>query len=553
MVEKVRIYMEQQGMIPENGNVVAGVSGGADSVCLLLVLTKLRKKLGLTLSVVHVDHGLRKEAGEDAAFVQELCARLEVPFVLRRADVAQIACREGISGEEAGRNVRYEAFEEQLLKMDAVTGGHGCIAVAHNRDDRAETFLFHLFRGTGLDGMAGIRPVRPAGTYGRIIRPLLDVSREEIEKFLRAEGMEWRTDATNAGELYTRNRIRNRILPYAEEAVCAGAKEHLAREAALLQETSEYVHGQMLEALGRCMQETEEGTEQETEQRQPGQQADSGSPVICLSVPKLQGESPFLRKLCIRECMQRAGRIRDLSSAHVEAAAALASERCQSGKYLSLPVCRIKVVREFDRLAFYSLAQQEKSEEAFRIPQQGSVAETVCGMNGNETSQSGNAVREIPVACGLFFVPGLGEVRARILPGARTEQGSGAGDENGNELSRFLQNIPQKKYTKWFDYDKIIESATFRTRRKGDYLTINEAMDTKSLKRYMIEEKIPASERDRMWVLADGAHIIWLPGYRISAGYKVTAGTENILEICCSREREPDDGTDCIRGGKRNG
>ena len=514
-------------MIPENGNIVAGVSGGADSVCLLWVLAKLRRRLKLTLSVVHVDHGLRAEAAEDAEFVRDLCRRLEIPFVLHEEDVAQIAQREGISCEEAGRNVRYRAFEEQLLKMDALTGGHGCVAVAHNRDDRAETFLFHLFRGTGLDGMAGIRPVRPMGACGRIIRPLLDVSREEIEDFLRTEGVRWRTDSTNAGELYTRNRIRNRILPYVEEAVCQGVKEHLAREATLLQETAEYVHGQMLEALGRCVEEPKA-----CGMRAEGGGATEGSrPVICLSVPKLQREVPFLRNLCIRECMQRAGSVRDLSSAHVEAVAALGSAKCQSGRYLRLPVCGIKVVREFERIAFYAIALE-----------QGSIEGAACGMqkDKNGIEENGNAVKEIPVEPGVFGVPGLGEVRARILPGMQT---CADGEKEGKSCL-FLQNIPEKKYTKWFDYDKIIKSATFRTRRTGDYLTINAALDKKSLKRYMIEEKIPASERDSIWVLADGEHVMWVPGHRISAGYKVTAQTVNILEICCGRDCETDCGTD---------
>ena len=110
---------------------------------------------------------------------------------------------------------------------------------AHHRDDRAETFLFHLFRGTGLDGMAGIRPVRTSEGGARVIRPLLDCSRAEIEDFLKKEGIGWCTDATNAQELYARNRIRNRILPYAEREICTGAALHLAQEAELLMRTGD--------------------------------------------------------------------------------------------------------------------------------------------------------------------------------------------------------------------------------------------------------------------------------------------------------------------------
>ena len=176
MVKQVQKFMEQYAMFPENGNIVMGVSGGPDSVCLLFLLVKLREIHGLKLAVVHVNHGLRAEAAADAAFVQKLCAQWQVEFVLEAVDAAQFARQEGISCEEAGRQMRYRAFAKKLAEMDSITGGHGCIAVAHNRADRAETFLFHLLRGTGLDGMAGIRAVRfLQGTAGpRIIRPPTD-------------------------------------------------------------------------------------------------------------------------------------------------------------------------------------------------------------------------------------------------------------------------------------------------------------------------------------------------------------------------------------------
>ena len=469
-------------MFPENGNIVAGVSGGPDSVCLLLGLVKLRESCGLRLAAVHVNHGLRAEAGEDAAFVRRLCAQWQVEFVLEAADVEQLARKKGISCEEAGRQVRYRAFTQQLARMDAVTGGHGCIAVAHNRDDRAETFLFHLLRGTGLDGMAGIRPVRYLqGRAGvRIIRPLLAAGRDEIEAFLEKEGIGWRTDATNAQDIYTRNRIRNRILPYAEEHVSRGAKLHLAREAALLEETADFVRGRMLEALERCLEAEE-------------------TRVLRLSVTRLRKEPPFLQKLVVRECLQRVGLERDLTAAHVEAAWALAQEGSQSGRRLSLPVCRVEAVRVFESLVFRESMPGEAYAGTF-----------------------------IPLKPGRIPVPGLGIVEVRLLPGPAQNAGKDA------ENTVFFKNIPEKKYTKWLDYGKIIEPAGFRSRLTGDYLTVNDALDRKSLKRYMIDEKIPADKRAKLMLLADGAHIIWVPGHRISAAYKVTAQTAVILEISCN-------------------
>ena len=180
--------------------IVAGVSGGADSVCMLHLLVRLQREIPFRLAVVHVNHGLRAEAGEDAVFVEKLCGDLRIPFYLREVDMAGYAAAHRLSGEEAGRLLRYRAFQEVLEEIKS--GDRGRIAVAHNADDRAETMLFHMFRGSGLKGLSSIRPVRES-----IIRPLLCVSREQIEAYLREERLDWREDATNGEDVYARNKI----------------------------------------------------------------------------------------------------------------------------------------------------------------------------------------------------------------------------------------------------------------------------------------------------------------------------------------------------------
>ena len=250
LTEKILFYMKRYHMIPENKNIVVGLSGGADSVCLLYVLVALRKKLGLQLCAVHVHHGLRGvEADADEAYVRDICRAWDVPLKAMRIDAAALAKQWGIGCEEAGRRARYEIFEECLQEMG---GCRGAIAVAHHRDDCAETLLFHMFRGTGLDGMAGIRPVRKTERESMIIRPLLETGKTEIEGFLQEKGISWRIDSTNTGEDYTRNRIRNRVLPYAEKEICSGAGAHLAKEAQLLAETADFVRSCTRQALERC-------------------------------------------------------------------------------------------------------------------------------------------------------------------------------------------------------------------------------------------------------------------------------------------------------------
>ena len=210
MIEKIRWYMEEQHMAGPGSRIVVGVPGGADSICLLPVLALLAPSFQWKLAVVHVNHLIRREAGEDAAYVEETCRQLGVSFYLTEVDVEALAKSRGLSVEEAGRQVRYRAFYEA-----AESFGADRIAVAHNRNDRAETLLFHMFRGTGLDGMASIRPVRD-----NIIRPLLCVGREEIEQWLREKNIRWCIDKSNDTDTYTRNKIRRHILPFAREEIC---------------------------------------------------------------------------------------------------------------------------------------------------------------------------------------------------------------------------------------------------------------------------------------------------------------------------------------------
>lgn len=194
MIKKVTDYVKKYQMISPHDTITAGISGGADSVCLLFMLLEIQKQIPFTLRVVHVNHKVRKEAGQDAEFVRKLCGKFQIPFYLVERNIRELAEEWGCSEEEAGRKVRYQAFNE-VQGEDA-----GKIAVAHNSNDRAETMLFHLFRGTGLSGAAGIRPVN-----GRIIRPLLGVTREEIEKWLSDKGIAYCMDRTNEQDMMLRN------------------------------------------------------------------------------------------------------------------------------------------------------------------------------------------------------------------------------------------------------------------------------------------------------------------------------------------------------------
>lgn len=291
MVTKVLAYMEKYRMLDRHGTIVAGISGGADSVCLLFVLLQIRKQIPFRIVAVHVNHGIRREAVQDAAYVEELCRREKIPFYLVEENVASYAKEHGISLEEAGRIVRYDAFR-RILSKEAGSGGR--IAVAHNSNDRAETMLFHLFRGTGLTGASGIHPVN-----GEIIRPLLCVSREEIEDWLFQQGITYCTDVTNEQDDYTRNRIRHHILPYAEEYVSAEAVANMNRTADQLLSAEEYIRSQVQAAMERCVEITD----------------------FCevrVNLPEFRKENTYLKGWIVLSCLRQIQASRDVGAVHIE-------------------------------------------------------------------------------------------------------------------------------------------------------------------------------------------------------------------------------------------
>ncbi|MBQ8758810.1 MAG: tRNA lysidine(34) synthetase TilS, partial [Clostridia bacterium] len=199
MTEKIKLTIKKHHMLSAGDSVCAALSGGADSVALLLVLNELSSRLNFTLSAVHVNHLLRSEESDrDEQFCRDLCDRLNIPLQVFREDAAAFSQALGVSVETGARELRYGIFS----RLD-----YGKIATAHNLNDNAETLLFRLARGTGLHGLAGIPPVRDS-----IIRPLIECSRDEIEAYLAEKNQLFVTDSTNLSDDYARNRIRHHII-----------------------------------------------------------------------------------------------------------------------------------------------------------------------------------------------------------------------------------------------------------------------------------------------------------------------------------------------------
>jgi tRNA(Ile)-lysidine synthase len=209
LINKVIDAIEENEMLQDGDKVVVGVSGGPDSMCLLHVLLKLRDRFSLGLIAAHVNHGLRgKDADDDAQYVEEYCRTNDVEFRCIKEDIHKISAERNVSDETAGREIRYEFFERLKRENDADK-----IAIAHNLSDQAETVLMRIMRGTGLEGLVGIKPVRD-GVY---IRPLLTCARAEIEDYCSRNGINPRIDKTNFESIYARNKIRLELIPYIEK------------------------------------------------------------------------------------------------------------------------------------------------------------------------------------------------------------------------------------------------------------------------------------------------------------------------------------------------
>lgn len=235
--KKIREYIEKYNMLNKGDKVVLGLSGGPDSVCLFFVLLALQAEYNLSIHAIHVNHCIRGEdADEDQKYVEALCKDFEVPLKVIKVDIPALAEESGRSIEEEARMARYDAFDAYADELEAGAGDSAVkIAVAHNADDNAETVLFHMARGTGLDGMCGIAPIRD-----RIIRPLLEVPKSEIMAFINEEEIPYCVDETNSMVCYDRNRIRHNILPELSE-INPKALEHITDMTNRLSEVAEYI------------------------------------------------------------------------------------------------------------------------------------------------------------------------------------------------------------------------------------------------------------------------------------------------------------------------
>lgn len=301
-VAKVRSTIEEHHLLSPGDAVVIGVSGGPDSLALLFSLRELAGDHRLRLTVAHLDHGLRgAESESDVAFVGDLAKHLDLPFVLGRADVRELARGRGLGLEEAAREARYG-----FLARAAEERGAGKVAVGHTRNDQAETVLMRLLRGAGTDGLAGMAAFRRLGR-GLLIRPLLETTREETEDYCRRLGVQAREDRTNLDPAYLRNRVRRRLLPLLAEEFNPSIVDGLADLARRMSDEADLLRDLTGEAYESVAVQDEDGR-------------------VRLDLEGLTEQPRAIRRRLIRRAVRAAGLGPGPQAERVEAALRLALE-----------------------------------------------------------------------------------------------------------------------------------------------------------------------------------------------------------------------------------
>jgi len=427
--------------------VVAGLSGGPDSVAMLDALLALAPARGLRVVAAHLDHGLRPTAKDDAAFCRELCARLDVRLYVGSADVSGRARRDGGGVEEAAREERYAFLRGVKEKEEAIA-----IAVAHTSDDQAETLLLRLLRGAGRRGLGAMRE-----RAGDLWRPILRASRADVLGHLRARDLPSREDPTNADPAFLRNRIRAELLPYLEARVNPAARETLARAAALLAEEDDLLGeltGPLWSRVARC---------------------DAGA--VLLDREALRSAPRALARRVVRRALEETGGLKTVGHGHVEKLLALAGGA--SGRRLPLPGGREAFVR-FGEIRIGARAAAA-GPFAFALP-----------------------------------VPGCVE-----LPGGQTVLARPARGPASAERNTAVVAAPEGPLV-------------VRSRRAGD--RVRAGRRDVSLKRFLMDRRVPADVRPLLPLVAVGNLVLWVPGQPEETETRA-AGEAGLLRASATRSR----------------
>jgi len=514
---KIIDFIQRYSLIPPGEIVVVGVSGGADSVCLLHVLAKWQKGLGIKLHAAHLNHQLRGvESEADAEYVSDLVGSLGIPITIDRQDVAAYRAERNCSIEEAARELRYAFFTRVAGEV-----GANRIAIGHTRDDQVETILMHILRGTGITGLCGLAPCSPVAYDGQgrardleakppmpltprviaspdssgrsnllVIRPLLDITREETTTYCQEHQLAPRIDSSNLSLSFFRNRLRLQLLPLLRQ-YNPSIDQALLRLADIAREDNAFIEQQASELWDEV--------------------ARQGNNAIYLDKKQLANLPIALQRRLLRMAVTKlAGDIRDIEASHIEAARSLLNKPV--GKKLSLPhglICQ----GGYDELVIASpsppvILSESQNLQTFRVDSAPESQLPPCPF----PPLSGEFSLKVP---GKTVFPGW-KVIASIVVRERVASRSLRGVLDTSEItcqSNFVAN---------FDLHKTGTALFVRKRRPGDRFQPLGMSMPKKLYEFMVDAKIPNPWRGHIPIVCSPQQIIWVVGWRIDDRVKIT-------------------------------
>lgn len=343
MKNKVLNTIKKYNLIQENDKVIIGVSGGPDSMCLLHILNELKQNLKFEIVVAHINHMIRSEAEEETQYVKNFCDKLGIKCYIKRVDVIDKSNKEKIGTEEAGRKVRYDFFEEVLNIVNA-----NKIATAHNENDNAETVLMNIFRGAGTSGLKGIEPIRD----NKYIRPIIECERSEIEEYCRVNNLQPKIDKTNFENVYTRNKIRNILIPEIKKEFNPNIVESLNKLSILSRQENNFIQEHAKNIMENELMQTRNENQNNKVQNSniPKKQIQKNKSIV-LNLKKFNQLDEVIKNRIVLEAIQRIlGSTQGIEKIHVDDIVKLCSKNI-GNKYLT-PKKNIKVLVKDGNITF---------------------------------------------------------------------------------------------------------------------------------------------------------------------------------------------------------
>ena len=471
IAQEVLQTIHHDGLIARGDSVLVAVSGGGDSVAMLHVLASLAADLGCKLHIAHLNHGIRPESAYEAQFVRQLGKKLNLPVTIEETDVPGLRAANGGSLEQVARRARYDFFFRTALAV-----GANAVATGHNEDDQIETVVHNLLRGGGVQSLCGIQIARPieAGSDIKVVRPVLRISRIDLLMYLAENGIDFCTDESNANTDFTRNRIRNELMPLLEQRFNPSVGEAILRVA------------ESAESAARIFNEW-------IEINLPAV-FNGNNALVCSG---LLGLDKIMRGPLVERAMEIILPRSTSSYRHIRAVVDLLDE--PPGAIVNLPV-NWRAFRTGDRIEFRPFEDAEAAEPL-------------------------DALLKVP-GCVSLFDDTL-TITAELLP------------NDSDAFEGFLQT--RSRWEEMIDADTVGEHLRVRSKHDGDRFYPLGGPGVKKLQDFFVDEKVPASRRNRTPLLVGDKGIVWVVGHRIDERVRVTGKTKRLILLKAEWRRSETD------------